>query len=800
MRRLFASRAIKVVMVVAAISLLSALVAIYAVPFDESLLKPDHHTSTRYVDRHGYALREVLSPQQTRARWLDLSQLSPQLIAATLAAEDKRFYSHWGVDPVAILRSFVYNTRRGGVVTGASTVTQQVVKLVRKREGSRVAAKAAEAIWALRLERARSKAQILEQYVNRVPYGNQLYGVGAASWMYFDKPPAHLTLAESAMLACIPRSPTRLNPYKPQGLAALERCQRDLLGRMQDQGAASADDVLRALAQPITFSPRRGRVLAPHFSEYVLKQVEAMGVRPAVVHTTLDLHVQEQVQGIVSSTLARLKRAQVGQAAVVVLGTQRGEVLAWVGAEDYWDEAASGANDGVLAKRQPGSALKPFVYGALLMSGVPSTQTFLDGEVQFNTELGAYIPENYDKTFHGPVSMRVALASSLNIPAVLAASQVGVEQLLETLRGLGLVSLDREADFYGLGLALGNGEVRLLELAGAYAALGRGGRALDPVVIQDGSVGVERQVFDAQVSAILLDMLSDDEARAVGFGRYSALALPYRVAAKTGTSADYRDNWAVGVTPEYTVAVWAGNFDGAPMVNSSGVTGAAPIMRQVFQALYPDGAGVSDVPWFERPDELVSVTVCALSGQRATARCPHRRQEWMRRAQAQRLPEDEVHVLARVDVRNGLLAGEECPPALVEERLVHRVPPAWLAWAHEAGLMLYPDEASPLCSDGVARAAVGEDGEVTAQLQILHPLQGDVFILDPEADRRSQQVKLRAQVPASLSGERLSWFVDGLVVAKVRAPFEAMWTLEPGEHVVGLGVTAPLASVRVVVQ
>lgn len=786
---------------------LMGLIWIYKTPFDASLLSAQHVSSLTLVDRHGYELREVLSEQQTRARWRALDEIAAPLIEATLAAEDKRFYRHPGVDPVAIVRSAVYNGRRGRVVTGASTITQQTVKMLMPRSGGALSAKLREAIWALRLERAATKAQILEQYLNRAPYGNQLYGAQAASLMYFDKPAAHMTLAEGAMLACIPRAPTVLNPYKEKGLAALKRCQQQLLARMHEQGALTAADYARAASQPIMVKPRRGRVLAPHFTEALLAQLgwstregegdEPSELKPQTLHTTLDLHMQRDVQGIVQTALERLEGARVGQAAVVVLETKSAEVLAWVGSRDYWDERAQGANDGVLARRQPGSALKPFVYGALMEQGAPSTQVFLDWEVQFSTDKGAYIPKNYDHRYHGPVSMRVALASSLNVPAILAAEEVGVDALLKTLRALGLETLDRDAQHYGLGIALGNGEVRLLDLAAAYATLGRGGRWVRPRQVVDATQAESRQVYSPQVSAILLDMLSDDEARAIGFGRYSVLSLPYKVAVKTGTSTDYRDNWSVGVTPDYTVAVWAGNFDGSPMLESSGVSGAAPIMRQVLQALYPEAAGPADVLWFEQPEGLTRVPVCVLSGHRANARCDRRELALMRQAQADALPDDAMHVEVSVDTLNGGVVDEGCAlaPEEIETLRGYALPGTWLAWAEREQLPLVPTARSARCG-ALSGQGADEDGAL-GQLRVLHPLEGDVFILDPEMDPRAQQVTLRVAVPSHRQRGALSWFVDGVKVATVRSPFELKWQLQAGEHVIGVGEREPQAQVRV---
>lgn len=291
---------------------------------------------------------------------------------------------------------------------------------------------------------------------------------------------------------------------------------------------------------------------------------------------------------------------------------------------------------------------------------------------------------------------------------------------------------------------------------------------------------------------MLLDILSDDHARARGFGRYSALHLPYKVAAKTGTSAGFRDNWAAGVTPDYTVAVWAGNFDATPMVGSSGVTGAAPIMRQVFQALYPNAARPADVDWYERPDGLETKTVCALSGQMPGHLCPTTRTELFG---PEHVPSTcTIHRTFKVDVRNGLLAGPGCPSQYVEEREFTNVPDDWTEWALERGYELPPTEHSPLCGDnsgGVVEAA---------ELRITHPMPGDTFAIDPSLPRSEQQLALRVDVPAQRRDDTLTWFVDGEALQSVEAPFRAFWALEPGEHAIGIGHKRVEASVTVVVE
>lgn len=576
------------------------------VPFPPEALRRDTLTSTMILDRSGRLLREVLSSDETRGRWTPLAEISPGLVQATIHAEDKRFYDHAGSDFLAIARSLRIAATAGEAKSGASTLTQQTVKLTLQRDEPRtLATKLMEIVWAWRLELSLTKDGILEQYLNRAPYGNQLVGAQAASWMYLGKPVKTLSLAEAAFLAGLPNSPTRLNPYRD--LEAAQARQRWILDLMRERGAITSHAWRAAREEPLRLLPRRGARLAPHLSVRLAKTIGALpaGLRPASFETTIDLPLQSGVEQLLAAQQPEDAREGRMQAAAIVLDTRTSEVLAWVGSRDFEDAGALGQNDGVRALRQPGSTLKPFVYAALFDAGAPYDTVFEDRATEFSTPSGPYRPENFDRRYHGPVGVRTALASSLNIPAVSAASRVGVPRLLSLLRELGLGTLRADADHYGLGLALGNGEVRLVDLAGAYATLGRYGR-YRPVrwTLDRSREEADVSVLSPESCFVILDMLADDRARGIGFGLAGPFELPFRLAGKTGTSSDFRDNWAVGVTPEHTIAVWVGNFDGRPMQRPPGRSGAAPLVRQIAQLIYGDAADRGAVPWFQPPATL----------------------------------------------------------------------------------------------------------------------------------------------------------------------------------------------------
>jgi penicillin-binding protein 1C len=588
----------------ASVSVIAFFTWVMAVPFPTELLAPTPHSSTLILDRHGRLLRETLSVESTRGRWVPLAEVSPSLLLSTVHAEDVRFESHPGIDFLAISRSLWINLTAGETRTGASTITQQTVKLILHRDISRnFATKLSEILWAWRLELTASKNEILENYINRIPYGNQLVGIEAASRMYFGIPADSLSLAQSAFLAVLPSSPSRLDPYR--FFDRTKNRQRWLLDLMFEREAIDETTYRRALAEPISLLPRRGTLHAPHFSLKLEQELKMLppDSRPNTLVTTLDLDLQQRIE---SALLTQAEDGQHGemQVAAIVLDTPTSEVLAYVGSRNFHDTIGLGQNDGVSAPRQPGSTLKPLLYAAYFDQNPEYAKILDDSPREFPTATGPYRPENYDRRFRGPVTIREALGSSLNIPAVSTLAEIGLPNFLTFLRQLGFSSLTKPSLHYGLGLALGNGEVRLLEIAGAYATLGRLGLHRPVITQRIPTPSPPIRVISEESAFVILDMLSDDFARGIGFGLAGPFDLPYRLAAKTGTSSDYRDNLAVAVTPLHTVAVWVGRFDGRPMPQHLGRRGAAPLLRQIVQQLYPTAAHAGDVPWFPTPATL----------------------------------------------------------------------------------------------------------------------------------------------------------------------------------------------------
>ena len=574
-----------------------------------------------FLDRHGQRLRSVLSTTSQQFGFnATESELPRVLVDATLAAEDARFQEHHGVDFLAIARAIQQSVKHGRIVSGASTITQQLVKLASRPRGRRDwLRKGMEALQARRLEEVWSKEQILAAYINRLNYGNLNQGVHAAAWNYFQKSPANLSLAEAAFLAAIPQSPSRLNPRR--NFPATKARQEWILSRLESLRWIDPVEYQRALSEPIRLAPVAREFLAPHFVDWIL---QLPGYPDSGVHTTsLDLALNQRCQQILHQHLASLQEQRVRDGAIVILDNRDSSVLAMVGARDYFDPA-SGQVNGANSPRSAGSTLKPFVYRMALEDGAFPGTLLADVPVEYQTATGLFRPQNYSRVCYGPLSLRQALANSLNIPAVrLLDSLGGANRLHAELTQLGFSTLTESPDHYGLGLTLGNAGVTLIELANAYATLARLGES-QPIrwQLQDPAPSAPpapSSPLDPTASLrrrescwLIADILSDNTARALEFGLDSPLHFDFPVACKTGTSTGYRDNWAVGFTPEFTVAVWVGNFNGSPMQSVSGITGAAPILHDLFMLL-KSSHGTS---WYAPLPSLVQSPIDPDSGKR----------------------------------------------------------------------------------------------------------------------------------------------------------------------------------------
>jgi len=709
----------------------------FYIPVPKRKLNPRPVISLLITDRDGVPLREVLSDEGGRCRWVSLDEISPFLVKATIDAEDRHFFVHSGINPYAIARAFIQNFRNQKVVSGASTITQQVVRNV-YRFRRNLFSKILEAWLAVRLEHSLSKEEILVQYFNRIFYGNQAYGIEAASRLYFDKPASDLSLAEATFLANLPRSPSYLNPYL--NYRAAEMRQKELLLRMAGRGSIAKDESQRALEEKICLIPAQEKFRAPHFCDYVLAQIpgeKRSGL--SSVRTTLDYSLQEKIEILLKNHLGLLEKKGITNGAILVLDNSSGDILAMAGSKDFFDERNDGQVNGILALRQPGSTLKPLTYALALEKGLTAATIIEDVPTQFPTLDGHFAPENYDEKFHGPIRLRSALASSYNIPAVSVLQKLGPELLYRRLKDLEFASLQQAPEFYGVGLTLGNGEVTLLELTRAYACLARNGLSLRERSIleygrKDGGAFLPsqeqegRRIFSPEVSYIITHILADTDARVPTFGYLSPLNFHFPVAAKTGTSKDFRDNWTIGYTPSVAIGVWVGNFDGRPMHNVSGMTGAGPLFRDVMLLVSSRNKNEG----FREPTNLAHRAICPLSGMLPSVHCPGTIDEIF-------LPGTEPRVTCSLNHQKGIVAAAVLPASFGSPPL------------------------------GVA---------------IVVPQEGDIFKMDPVLRKKYQSILLKASVHEAPGVQLVEWRVNGRKIGDCRYPYSLAWNLSPGSYTI----------------
>src|SRR6266498_1653519 len=681
--------------------------------------------TTRILDRNGNPLYEILDPNAGRRTYVTLDKISPLLVASTIATEDKDFYQHPGFDMPAIVRALWENYRTGGQGGGASTITQQLARALllspEERAQRTYSRKAREIILAAEITRRYSKDDILELYLNEIYYGNLAYGIEAASETYFGKSANQLDLAEASFLAGLPQSPSVYDIYTNHDVT-LARQQQVLVlmfGVSQQKGcikvsnsdvpicvdapaAASAADEMKSR----TFNSPNVNARYPHWVNFVRSELEkkydAQTIYRSgfIVYTTLDPTLQDEAQRLVTEQVGLLADKNAHNGALVSIKPSTGEILAMVGSPDFNNEAISGQiNMADSPTRQPGSSIKPINYVAAFEKGWTPSTLIWDVPSEFppsgdpNDPREPYRPVNYDGRFHGPVTVRVALANSFNVPAVKTLNFVGVyddpntpqyDGMIAMAQRLGITSFTR--DDYGLSLTLGGGDVSLLELTSAYSVFANGGVRVPPVAILkitdfQGNVIDEYKPAGAQVirpehAYLISSILSDNNARSWMFGTNSMLNLPFTIAAKTGTTNDFRDNWTLGYTPDLVTGVWVGNADYTPMVNTTGLTGAAPIWSSFMQYAVPIVSGGAPTP-FSVPGGIVEKVICSVSGTEPSQSCKSgQRSEFFASDQPPLPPSQDLFRRVNIDTWTGLIAGDACKD-FVKDDMVMNVSDEW---------------------------------------------------------------------------------------------------------------------------
>ncbi len=729
--------------------------------------------STKVYDRNGEVLYDIFN--EKRRTTIPFSDMPEYLKHATVSIEDKDFYRHNGFDIKGFLRGIVLQPLRGKGVQGGSTITQQFVKNALLSSQRSVWRKARELILAFEIEAIYSKDKILELYLNEIPYGSGAYGAQQAAKMYFGKNAKDITLTEAAVLAALPQAPGRYSPYGQNPDLLMIR--KDLvLAQMEKQGYITKAEYAEAKKAEIKFVPKRDSIRAPHFVMYVKellaakygeKVLEEGGLR---ITTTLDIDKQKAAEDTISNLAESNKtKYNAGNAALVSINPNTGEILAMMGSKDYFNMEAEGNVNVAIRERQPGSSIKPIVYATAFKKDYAPATMLVDVSTDFGQ---GYRPRNYDGSFRGPMSVREALGNSINVPAVKTLAYAGVQETIDTAHDLGITTLKGGADRYGLSLTLGGGEVTLLDLTRAYGVFATGGNLTPTMavlkvqdkyghVLEENEPEKSKKVLDPQVAYLINNILSDDSARARVFGMGGPLTLPGRtVAAKTGTTNDYKDGWTVGYTPDLVTGVWVGNNRNESMTAASGLV-AAPIWNRYMRLAL---AGMPNKS-FSRPDGISDVMVDALSGKLPVDGVTPTTKSEVFASWSVPKEMDNVHVVKKVMKSDtNKLAPADAPAELTEDKVftvIHSERPSssnWegpvAAWAAANGYNNVPTEtySGPM------------DGSATVEITLLNPIDGAIITGD---------LLVSANVRAGVSVKRIEFYYDNSLKGQVTgAPYQ----------------------------
>ncbi|WP_321992576.1 transglycosylase domain-containing protein [Marispirochaeta aestuarii] len=684
--------------------------------------------SLRVEDRRGGLLQVLpVNDEGLRREYLPLDALPPYLLAIFIAGEDGRFFLHPGVDPAAAVRAAVSNLRAGGVVSGASTVTMQLAGRAAPG-GPGLGGKLREAWNALRVEARMSKGEILELWLNTLPMGSNVEGVASAAREYFSRNIQSLSPEESALLALIPRNPRRYDPRHGGSIeAAVNLLHR--AGIVTDRKKLGAVTERSAGIGKIEPWPFR----APHFVRYV-DGLPGINSKEVFV-SSLDPEVQEILQGEISARVESAGENRISNGAGLALSVETGEVLAWVGSADFFDTESQGQIDGVRIRRQPGSTIKPFLYALALEKGMTPATLLPDIPSAFGSE-AVYLPENFSNTCHGPVRLRVALASSLNIPAVHTVVRTGVADFTDWLLALGFDSLEDQRDSLGAGIALGNAELSLLELLTAFSVFQRDGLFLSSSVERALPGSFPRRVMSRETAFLIRDILSSESGRITGFGTGSILNTPYPAMFKTGTSNQFNNIWALGATGKVALGIWMGNFSGETVIGRPGSSIPAAAAVAVLDALQEKPAYRVSEEAYPPPEGITRVKICPVTGERAGPHCPGSLEEYFR-------------------------TGTEPGPCSAHREDGIYMPSMYRSWGDERGLPW--------------------KYRMDESLRILSPADGAVFYLDSTLPRESQVLSIEAEGQGDLLIS-----VNGTLQARGRDFVSLRFPLSPGSHRISL--------------
>lgn len=764
-----------------------------------------YHPSLLLLDRHGDFLAQVQHPsqqgdQQGEANlgygYWPLKELPPRIVAATLALEDKGFWEHQGVSFGSVLRALWQNVSTGRVVSGASTITMQVARM-QNPGGRTYGKKAVEAMTALFLTQKYSRKQILRQYLQLVPYGNQVHGIAHASRYYLDKPVTDLSWSEIAILAAIPQSPSRMNPFKTSGRKRVRKRARFLLKVLHTQQVISLAEYELAKSQvnDIRFAQQNLRPKAAmhaimQLKERLLSDPQLLEQYPEPrIHTSLDLPMQTDVTQLAKQYLRRFKSRGADNIAIVVTQRDTQEVVAWTGSSDYFSTRHTGAIDYVQRERSLGSTLKPFIYALALERGVITPNTVLD---DLHTTSSGVI--NYDHVFLGPILPRQALANSRNVTAIELLRVTGLKDTYNLLGTMGMHRWRRPANYYGLGLALGSMPSTLEKLLNAYTTLATDG-VQRPFVWhkqQQQQQAAGKRIFPEAIARQMTLFLSDPAARLPSFPRMGTTEYPFPVALKTGTSQGYRDTWTIAWSQKYLIGVWIGRPDGRPTKSLTGAGSAGAVAQQVLLHLHTKQLDGLSNHRFQPPNDYDAVRICAHNGKLATPDCPRSYEEWFAPGKAPVNADASVYKVA-IDRRTGKPATNETPSKHITVRSYVMLPQEYMRWAAKHDIELPPT--------AIDIQALGLQGSAArATVKITSPADGQHLIINPDAPREQNTVALRVEVAPEVP--QVTWLVNGKPWKVVEHPYTVRWPLQRGKFTFSVELPhrpekSPQVSIRV---
>lgn len=725
--------------IVSVVILIVAIAVYILIPYNSGYLSAHTKMPTTVYDRNGIVLMEIAGNKKGLSQAIALSDVPKEFIQLLLYSEDRDFYHHCGISLKGILRALYQNIRARRIVSGGSTITQQLVKSKREIMRNTIVSKLTECIEALRLELHFSKDEIMQAYINEIYLGNNIFGFEKAALIYFDKHLYQCDLLECAFLISMVRAPEKYNPYKnPDAIVKLARTLLERASKSSLPLTAMQKEIYRNKKIMLQYS--ESSVCAPLFCLYALSQAKKMFPDKdiAKIYTTMDAQLYKDLLCEIRNAMGIIKDKNACHAACVIIDNTTMEIMAMIGSIDFFDYS-KGQIDATLIKKQVASTMKPFVYALALEKGLMHTSSIVpDMYTEFYSKVGNYIPKNFSKSYHGPVRFAKALGCSYNIPAVYVTNKVGVVSFYSFLKSIGFDSINRSPAFYGLGIVLGNAEVTLMELANAYTLFARGGlyrpvQALRKVVDTAGNeYGIpcknDKRVLHQKTCYLITHILSEYKYKVEAFGLHSALHFPFPFAVKTGTSKDFKDNFVVGYNQHFTCAVWVGNLYNESLDDLPAVSGAGIILKNVLLNLWNKGFPFKNFKYPE--NELKAIKICTLSGLPANSFCPH--------------TEYELYAL-------------DCTPTGIcnwHSKNKTTVPAEYAEWAAQKNYSISKQ----------------------SECKIIFPSNGSTFKIDKTVRKSLQAIPLKAMSSSS----NVKWYINNQYIGYGS---EIVWQLKQGKHV-----------------